>query len=236
MKKTWLQILSFCLVLSSHSAFAELAVMIVADPSTQRLPLDGETRAITLTARANQPPDQLRFTWKRDGPGTFEGNLAESGIIYRLPATLPAQEADVTVTVIITNTQGETATARHILHLVTNAPPPPPPTPTPILPTPTPLPVQCAAEAKTLDELNHTLPTQLQRYEAFKREEQQGKDRRAPILETLQAIICDLQAIEQMLKQEFTQTPAIQTRIQRTQQTRQVYEQERLSRLNSEGR
>lgn len=107
------------------------------------------------------------------------------------------------------------------------------PTSTPTF-TPTPDSFSCPPQPQGIDEiLMQILPQDLDQYKSLKSREQQGEQLNARIITAIERIICDLQAIEQILTESYKQHPDedVKERIQKTRITRQQYEKERESRL-----
>jgi len=116
-----------------------------------------------------------------------------------------------------------------------------PPTPRPVsTPTPTATPVyqfRCPPSQHSREELYQIVLERLKTYDTLKAQEQTSglldSQLRSKILVTLEQIVCDLMAFEQMLAEE-NQTSAdaeIFQRIQRTKKVREIYEHDLRQRL-----
>lgn len=114
--------------------------------------------------------------------------------------------------------------------------PTPKPTVTPIpSPTATPWAPGCPSETRELEELQQSLPENLDEYKKLREQEQQGLNLNSQIIPVIEDIICDLIAIESILEESYEKTPddAILQRIQKIKVTRESFEKETRERLKS---
>lgn len=108
----------------------------------------------------------------------------------------------------------------------------PTPTPPPLPPKkPTIPPVNCPSQTNDLNELlQQTFPEYLEQYKELKNQEnQETEDFHQQLITTIEHIVCDLLAIEHILQEHYNQTKDhnLLQRLQKVQQTRENFEEER---------
>jgi hypothetical protein len=85
----------------------------------------------------------------------------------------------------------------------------------------------------SLKELQESLPASLEEYKRLLGQEQTGQSVNRQLTDVIETIICDLRAIETILEEYYqdSQDADILTRLKRTRQTREQYEQEWIRRV-----
>ncbi len=121
------------LTLSTEGAQPTVNLKFVMSPDTRTIRL-GEIPEIILTTRAEG--HDLKFHWEHEGPGKFKGERDKPTIIYIPPDSIDGENAEITITVTVTDEKGQEAQDSITFMLLT-----PKATAIPILPTPTPLPI-----------------------------------------------------------------------------------------------
>jgi hypothetical protein len=181
-----------------------------------------------------------------------EGNTVQDAVTFTLRASEPPPTPQPTATprVIPTPTPVPTPSPRPTATLPLPTPTPvptPSPRPTATLPLPTPTPVptstpgplptptialtfllNCPPQTHSLNELQESLPASLEEYKRLLSQEQNGRPVNRQLTDVIETIICDLLAIETILDEYYqdSQDADILTRLKRTRQTREQYEQE----------
>ena len=136
---TMILIGSSILLLSALAYGTELSVEFLLDPDIRTIDL-AAPQSVTIIARPSK--DDVTFRWQHDGIGKLEGNEGDAGQIYLPPQKISGEMAQATISVTVTDKQGNTAKTSVTFTLKT----PPVPTPTP---TKTPTPIATAAPTAT---------------------------------------------------------------------------------------
>lgn len=211
--------------------------------------LIGEAQEVTITVTATDAQGRsfdvtipFLLTLPPNTPTPIP-TVAPTATPTRMPTMTPMPRPTVTPQPTVTPTARPTARP-------TIAPTPKPTaTPKPLTPRPaptstpkppnTPLPENTAAQIpseivcqqsdRSLDDiLGKSLPEALAQYKALKDQENQKLNVNAPLITTIEIIVCDLNEIVRILKESnaTVHDPAIDQRIEKTEETRVKYYQE----------
>jgi len=178
----------------------------------QELRLSADIARLLLSIQSDR--EDLEFRWRLSDP--VEPESRETGsVLYVKPAESEGKAAVLTL-VVTTKERGQDAAAG-----------------AQALPSDV-TPVLCPPVHHDMEGLHRLLSQHLDAYKRVKEQEQHAALPGEAILPAIEAIICDLTAVETLLRQDVGRTSdgkELRLRIQQTQETRKRYEKERLERL-----
>jgi len=129
-------IISVSILLLMEESYAEINVKLVMNPEVTTIKVGSEPIALV----ANASGSNLTFKWELLGPGEFEGSTTSSAIHYIPPEKITRKSAKATITVKVSDDQGNEATAGVTFNIIPfpRSEVTPAPSPTPSLTPPTP--------------------------------------------------------------------------------------------------
>ncbi|PIE29019.1 hypothetical protein CSA57_11210 [candidate division KSB3 bacterium] len=99
-------LMTICL---SQHVCAQPSVVLIAKPKTHTITLGERPEKIVLKARTS---GEVEFLWELDGPGSFEGDATTRELVYLPPSSITADSTEVTISVTVNTTRGESASDR----------------------------------------------------------------------------------------------------------------------------
>ena len=93
--------------IASNTFGEELSVKFLLDPDIHTIDLDAPQQ-VTIIARPSR--DDVTFRWKMDGVGSLDGNAGDAGQIYLPPQDMQGDMTQATISVVVADKQGNTAT------------------------------------------------------------------------------------------------------------------------------
>lgn len=125
-------VFTFSVMAMLDVGYAQPVIKLEVDPDRQTISIGADIEDIFIEAQADKPSG-YQFRWHLDGPGQLAGDTTSPGIVYIPPKSIDEASAQATISVIVTNNNGD-QTAESVTFTLIAPTPTPSPTATPIPP------------------------------------------------------------------------------------------------------